>query len=765
MNFYAHSKEGQKWQPLEEHLRNVAELASLFAQRCCPSATDFTKTARVTGLLHDLGKYRGEFQKYLQGQQSQGPDTAHAMYGAAAAWHRFQADDMAFATAGHHSGLHDCGDLDVLVNGTRFQAKQRYPDLLLRLQHEVRCLPSLEQMPTGDSENSRRRYEFAIRMLFSLLVDADRLDAEQWDTGHKRNGTPFSVKALLPRLHAARSKKAGEHPPDALNLARNRLFDACIAAGENTSQGFFTLTVPTGGGKTLSSMAFALAHARRHNLRRVIVVIPYLSIIEQNAKEYREILGSDNVVEHHSAVETPESAGRRDDWHEPAEASPAEKAMENWDAPIIVTTSVQFIETLFARSPARVRKLHNVARSVVVFDEVQTLPTHLLEPTLDVIRELRLRWGVSVLFCSATQPAFRRSPAVTQGFESGEVTEIAPDPGGLYRQLQRVTYRIESQDHSWDWPRLAQEMIVAQRHQALCVLNLRRQTFEAWKTLQSALAEQGMDREAREGLFHLSSAMCPAHRLDIFGLSKSPPPNNVLSRLRDGKPCWVISTQLIEAGVDVDFPVVFRAMGPLDSIVQAAGRCNREGLLRDDDGRPTKGQVIVFHPADGGLPRGIYERATSITPDYLDPEQLAGDPSMFARYFGELYQISPTDHIRKGEHTIQQDRAAFNFRTVAEHARVIKDDSVSVIVSYDLAVEKLVCRVRGSGHFNRDTLRSLQRYMVNVRRGPHSDYEKLKDRTEPLLAGVLDIPVLDKRCYDEHLGVVVKGFAPEDLIA
>lgn len=443
-----------------------------------------------------------------------------------------------------------------------------------------------------------------------------------------------------------------------------------------------------------------------------------------------------------------------------------EKVLENWDAPIIVTTSVQFLETLFAASPGRARKLHNISRSVVIFDEVQTLPTHLLEPTLDVLRELKNRYGVSFLFCSATQPAFRKSANLKHGFEPDEVTEIAVDPMGMYRMLRGVDYHIESKDNPWDWRTLAQR--IGSQPQALCVVNLRRHAFAAWEALREILRETREGRELESGLFHLSSAMCPAHRLDLLGLSKNPTQNNIKARLEKSQPCWVISTQLIEAGVDIDFPVVLRALGPLDAIVQAGGRCNRERRLKDESGNPCHGKVIVFYPKDTGLPPGIYERATAISPDYLDPERLATDPLVFSEYFNALYQMSDTDYFRRGEHTIQHDRAEFNFQRVSQHARVIKDNTVAVIVPYGSA-EAMVKEIRKTRHFERGLVRALKRYMVNVRNGdPFSDFAKLQSlgAVEPLLPERLEIPVLEKWCYkiEPPLGVVIEDRPLEDFI-
>jgi CRISPR-associated endonuclease/helicase Cas3 len=512
-------------------------------------------------------------------------------------------------------------------------------------------------------------------------------------------------------------------------------------------------------------MAFALEHAKTHNLRRVIVVIPYLSIIEQNAREYRMIFGADQVLEHHSSVEvSPQQKSSDGNIDEPPQAVDIERAMENWDVPIVVTTAVQFIETLFAASPAKARKLHNVGRSVVIFDEVQTLPTHLLEPTLDMLQVLQKNFGVSVLFCSATQPAFLKSGNLKHGFQKGEVHEIAPSPVELFQKLRRVRYRIESPESCWNWHRLADDMLALKRQQALAIVNLRQHAFDAYLALKTGLPS------CKDAVFHLSSAMCAAHRLDLLGLSKAPPKNNVKQRLADKLPCWVVSTQLIEAGVDIDFPTVYRAMGPLDSIVQAAGRCNREGQLRDDSGQLIPGDVIVFYPdvpsGRSTLPPGNYSKATGIAPLYLkDTEKLATDPDLFSRYFNELFQITATDRVRPGEDTIQQSRAKFNFRTVAERARVIDEDTIGVIVPYGQA-KKLIASIRRTKRIDYKVLRRLQRFMVNLRQGPKSLYDQLnkEGRLNPLLPDVADIPVLDEECYEIELGVVFKGLSPEELI-
>ena len=792
--FYARWTEDRRVpQLLNRHLNGVADRAAQIASVTRSGDATFRSAAYFAGLLHDLGKYRTEFQNYLnagdRGRKS--IHTAHSIYGAAAA----DASGLlaiAFAVAGHHGGLHDESTLALRLTGSTIHVQDVWPALmriaampselngdlsaLLALNwHAEEAAPRID-FDSGDLKDLRR-FEFFTRMLFSLLVDADRLDSEKFEQEHRRQRSwerpicKLAPLALLARLEAIRRAKCdamGASGSD-LNELRNSIFSACQEGGSSLPQGFFTLTVPTGGGKTLSSMAFALGHAHRHGLRRIIVVIPYLSIIEQNASEYRSIFGTDQVLEHHCAVELSTTrrsavdASANED--EPACVLDYERAVENWDVPIVVTTSVQFIESLFAAAPGRARKLHNVACSVVIFDEVQTLPTHLLEPTLDVLRTLQKHFGVSFLFCSATQPAFRKLPNLKEGFREAEVTEIAPNVTELFAKLQRVSFRIERPDDPWGWDRVTSEML--QRPQSLCVVNLRQQAFDLYMALKSRLKTDGRDDESKAAVFHLSSAMCPAHRLDILGLSGMPSPNSIKRRLNRDHPqsCWVISTQLIEAGVDIDFPAVFRAMGPLDSIVQAAGRCNREGRLCDESGLPKRGEVVVFHPADSGLPPGVYKQATAITPQFLsDPDRLATDPALFAKYFADLFCIVPTDCTRGGENTIQQDREKRNFRRVADRAKVIADETVPVVVPYRRAA-KLIRSISSTQRVDFKDLRCLQRYMVNLRRGPNTLFQQLLD------AGYLNsllpetgLMVLDATCYDKSLGIVFKDRPPEDFV-
>jgi CRISPR-associated endonuclease/helicase Cas3 len=763
MTYYAHTAEDSQgkrlpescgvWQPLSAHLRNVAELAAKFAAPMGPAAES---EAHLTGIMHDLGKYRNEFQAYLRGERSSSVDTQHAIFGAAwAAEESRQVPFSALAIAGHHAGLHNQCDIEAMCSKRALRIPESVPALIALLESELGPLPPSPKMPAW--VHDEHSAEFYARLIFSCIVDADRLDTAHWPASPPAD-TPLDSDALLAAVHAERTCKTtnAKNAGSPLATLRNRIFGTVLDRA-TLPTGFFSLTVPTGGGKTLASMAFALAHARAHGLRRVIVVIPYLSIIEQNAAEYRRIFGDHVVLENHSGVAPVDDASEE-------EKSRLELVSENWDAPVIVTTSVQFLESLFAASPSRCRKLHRIPRSVVIFDEVQTLPAHLLSPTFSVLRELAVNYGTSFVFSSATQPAFRRCASLPDGFLPAELREIAPAPDELFRALRRVTYLLPAPGETFDWPTLAARL--AATPQVLCVVNLTRHARELWEQLTQHLRDlHGSDYLADEAPIHLSSAMCSQHRLDLIARIKK--------RLGLGQPCRVVSTQMIEAGVDVDFPEVWRALGPLDSIVQVAGRCNREG-------RRATGTVHVFKPADHKLPRGVYSSASdqaAITLASLgDPataaQHLATSSDIFSGYFQSLYQVVNTDHAKPGESTIQEDRSYLRYREVARKARVIEDSGTPVIISGDLRgglwAESLIAELRnrvlapGQRRFERDDLRRLQRYMVNVR---HHKFQLLLSRQliRPLLPN-LELYVLDTACYHPDLGLILDNTQPDEFI-
>jgi CRISPR-associated endonuclease/helicase Cas3 len=747
--FFAHSANGAgEWQELSRHLRDVGTMAGEFARPF--GAQD---EARVAGLLHDLGKFRVEFQSYLRGERPGGVDTRHAAYGAKVAFEKNWAG-CAFAVAGHHAGLHNLDQLQCLVEDPKYDLPRTVPVLEERFRSVLGPLPDSVTLPLHLEKPASSNIELYIRMIFSCLVDADFLDTERHFTGKARTARALGRinDLLLSRLESERKSKATDGP---VNQMRHSVFEQCLAmAGQG--QGFFSLTVPTGGGKTLSSMAFALAHARRWNLDRVIVVIPYLSIIEQNAAEYRRILdpaGEGLVVEHHSAVPVAERTGE-------GRRSPMDLAAENWDAPVIVTTSVQLIESLFASSQSKCRKLHNIARSVVMLDEVQTLPTHLLDPLLNVLRDLEEHYGVSFVFTTATQPAFRRDAAgLPEGFAGDEVTELVPDTRTTFSKVRRVEFRREG---TLPWSTVAQRL--AASHQSLCVLNVRRHAFELWEALRDAVG-----LHERDSVFHLSSAMCAEHRLDVLGEIRDPRPGSVRHRLAAGHPCRLVATQVVEAGADLDFPLTYRALGPLDSIVQAGGRCNREGRLVDERGRPKLGEVVIFTPENHALPGGVYKTASDLAAVFLDrhgPQVLEDDPAVFGEYFSQLFRLTATDHTSGRQSSIREDRENLRFRDVSEKAKVIDEAGVPVVVPYANGrqlIESLRRRRHAAGvaWFGRDDLRRLQRFMVNVR-----ERDRLLLERGSLIAPIhpgMELFALVAGCYHDYLGLLIQDRPMEDL--
>ena len=653
-NYYAHSAESadrERWHLLPVHLYDTAERAAAFLDSV--GLADF---GRALGLLHDLGKYTPQFQRRLEG----GGSVDHSTAGAKIAIERY--GDMlgkmlAFCIAGHHAGLANG------VNGDRTTA------LADRLQQSVSVDPMWERQltlprPAQPSLKPRDRdtvgfcAAFLIRMLFSALVDADFLDTESYFDAlsgtEKARGQHPSLSDLSRRLSAhlgalTASAEAGE-----VNVLRREVLGhASQRAAE--PPGLFTLTVPTGGGKTLTSLAFALEHAVKHGLERVIYVIPYMSIIEQTAAVFRDALRRDDadagdfVVEHHSTFDEDRITCRE-------AKDKLRLAMENWDAPIIVTTAVQFFESLFSNRPSRCRKLHNVANSVIILDEAQTLPLQFLRPCVAAIDELARNWRASLVLCTATQPALGRDDDFRGGFE--HLRELAPDPKRLYRTLKRTRIHVQG---TMDDCQLA-DRLRAER-QVLCIVNTRRHARELYESVSDV-----------EGACHLTTLMCAVHRRETL--------NTVRARLNDDAPVRLVATSLIEAGVDVDFPVVWRAMAGLESIIQAAGRCNREG-------RATVGDVFVFEPAegDGRKPPPEIARSAAVARSVLrrcedDPTSLEAISSYFQAlywYAGDA-SLDTKEVLRK----LSERRSSldFPFETIAKEFRLIETPMAPVIVPY-----------------------------------------------------------------------------------
>lgn len=679
---------GWRQHALEDHLRAVAAGAAKLAAPF--GSADW---ARVAGLWHDLGKYRPAFQSYIRSASGWQADahieTApgrvdHSTAGALHAIRRFGADPrgriLAYLIAGHHAGLPDWYPADAGNAALQARLESHQAPLLDETLAAAPPADILEAaLPAAPPAGGRAGFALWVRMLFSCLVDADFLDTEAFMTpgrGARRQGFA-TIAELAATFDAHMERLESAAPPTPVNRIRAEVRRQCRSAAAR-SPGIFSLTVPTGGGKTLASLAFAMRHAVTHGKRRVIYAIPYTSIIEQTADIFRRVFGDDNVVEHHSAVDVPES---REDHR-------TRLACENWDAPVVVTTNVQFFESLFAARTSRVRKLHAIAGSVVVLDETQLLPPEFLQPILDAMNLLVRHYGVTFVLSTATQPALGSVRWFGGGIRGLDgVREIVADPAALYAALKRVEIELpEDLNRPRSWEDLAGEL--SQHRSVLCVVNSRADCRE-------------LHRLMPRGTIHLSANMCGQHRADVIA--------HIRSALAQGEPLRVVSTQLVEAGVDLDFPVVYRALAGLDSIAQAAGRCNREGRL--DHGR-----VVVFVPPSPAPP-GILRKAAQATVSVLAAGSV--DPlshEVYPRYFQTLYPKVDLDKGRIVELlTKDAGEAKVAFRTAADMFRLIDDaNQQTVFVCYGEG-EKWIALLRSEGP-QRWLMRKLQRYSVGVHR-------------------------------------------------
>ena len=693
---------------LDDHLRGVGNLAALFA-----SDGIGADWARVAGIWHDLGKYSKDFQDYIRGNSGYEAHLVDAIPGrvnhsSAGALHALakmpdiRGRVLAYLIAGHHAGLADwAGD----ETGARALEKRMQDDGNSGLLHQALVgnipedilSPALSAAkPPGGPE----ALHLWMRLLFSCLVDADFLDTEQYMSPDRTDDrkVQVSLPELLLKFNLAMEAKSAAARDTPLGSVRADILQQCRERARE-APGIFTLTVPTGGGKTLSSLAFALEHAKAHDKRRVIYAIPYTSIIEQTADVFRGIFG-DAVLEHHSNFD-------------PDKETPLSRlASENWDAPLIVTTNVQLFESLFAARTSRCRKLHNLVNSVIVLDEAQLLPPEFLQPILKVMRALSQHYGVTFVLCTATQPALKTvkdsfAKTVLSGLD--DCREIMADPQKLYDTLQRVELVLPADlNQPVEWPTLAAEL---QKHpQVLVIVNTRKHCRELFQQMPA-------------GSVHLSALMCGEHRSRVIA--------SIRQKLKAGEPVRVISTQLIEAGVDVDFPVVYRALAGLDSIAQAAGRCNREGK---QDG---KGKVFVFIPPASrllGLMKFGEQACRSVL--YRHRDGLL-EPARFREYFAAYYgQLGRAGLDKLGICDLLESdarEAKLPLRTVADKFQLIDESqSVSVVVPYrnpdkDGADSLPLILQLKAGQIYRELTRKLQRYTVTLRQ---HEFDLLRRRNE-----------------------------------
>jgi CRISPR-associated endonuclease/helicase Cas3 len=686
------------WERLEWHLRRTGALARRFAR-----AFDIGDCGAAAGLLHDIGKYSDGFQRRIL---ENGGRVDHATPGAKVAceeYGRVIGLMLAFGIAGHHGGLPDGGgaedrDLDSRLSSRLEPGYERWKvqgNRRIRLPDQQVIRNQISGKLAGaDLARDAFPASFLIRMVFSCLVDADFL-ATEWfldrKKGLSRTGptTPQQLAPLLTKYldyHYGASEHQGQ-----IARTRTEIRQACQRKAASP-QGFFTLAVPTGGGKTLSSLAFALGHATAHHLDRVIYAIPYTSIIEQTADVFRNALAGagDVVVEHHSAADVTGASAA----DEPVGPMRLRLATENWAAPLIVTTTVQLFESLFSNRPSRCRKLHNLARSVIVLDEVQALPIDRLAPCLAALKELVARYRTTVLMCSATLPTFDRTARLS--VQLPEVEAIVPDT----TELRQVFNRVETRDAGrLDDTELATRL--AEASQVLCVVDARKHAVD----LFDLLPDDG-------NRFHLSAGMCPAHRREVLEVVKR--------RLVDGAPCRLIATRVIEAGVDIDFPCVWRSLAGIDSLAQAAGRCNRNGLLKT-------GEFLVFAPLrKDAIPKPLADlrRRRALAAETLAVHGKPLAPESVQDFFQRLFAVQAGQQDRDRCLARLSPPASIEripFRSVAQDFRMIDDQSDTIWVPYDENARGLIGRLEhmlnskdGVARLPLELLRKLQSYAVAV---------------------------------------------------
>jgi CRISPR-associated endonuclease/helicase Cas3 len=710
--------------PYHGHLNKVAYWTAKFAAEMFPPGPDRDAAHQwgyIIGLWHDLGKFSEAFQTYLFKASDIHSDeilekTDHTTAGVK---HAIIASPfghcIATAIAGHHTGLLDARSIGSCMEKRLAKTTEPIPSAPLEILDQSLPPPPTFLYPPGNSFP----LAFFQRMLFSSLVDADFLATETFmspelsDRRFKLNSHEIFPRAL--QLLEEKIEAFGAPSTSVANARASVVNDCCQRA--DALPGLFTLTVPTGGGKTLSSLAFALKHAIKNGQSRIIYVVPFTSIIEQNAAVFADLLaplGEDIVLEHHSNL-SPEK-----------ETTSSRLASENWDAPIIVTTAVQFYESLFASKTSRSRKLHNIANSVVILDEAQALPVQYLNPCLRSLEQLTTNYHTSIVLCTATQPAISKSTIFPIGLASP--TEIISDTQALFKSLHRVSvsYRGQLDDLT-----IATEL--ADSRQALCIVNTRNHAQNLFRLLPPS-----------DGNFHLSALMCPEHRLRIL--------NTVRNRLSENLPVRLISTQLIEAGVDIDFPLVFRSMAGLDSISQAAGRCNRNGILET-------GHVHVFHSEHPASERYFQETA-NVGHEILDLH--AADPlstyavrAYFEKYFYHQKSKWDSKNIMDEFKIAPRDKKLpllFNYRTVAENFKLIDDHQIAVIIPWNDQAKRLIdSQLRNeSVSLHRSLLRSLQRYSVQI---PRHLFGKNTHQFESLRDNQFHVLICPETHYSEKFGL------------
>lgn len=704
MIYYAHKSDDGRRQKMKEHATAVAELTGKFA-----GPFGLSEYGRIIGLHHDDGKYTQAFQERLDGGKIKYEHSSASAYLLAKKGIILRDPVymmLAHIVAGHHSGLPDTGSMNSSENDSTFFAKyirrEKMPYDFGDYESELGVIPEHSPLPQKFANNYS--LQFLGRMLFSALVDADFLDTEKFmSNGAVKRNSGDDIRTLKQKFNAY-MKKEFSCVSGPLDQKRAEILSACRSAAQG-ERGIYRLTVPTGGGKTLSSLAFALEHATKYNLRRIIYVIPYINIISQTVDKFSEILGADNVLAHYSTAEYPLPEGE--------ERSPAELAAENWDRPVVVTTNVQFFESLHSCRTSRCRKLHNIVNSVLIFDEAQMLPVGYLHSCMRAIEELAKNYGCTAVLCTATQPSL-------DGLLSSGVREICPDVPGLYDFFRRVTYKVIGEHSDKD---IAQ--MVNSCKSALCVVNSRRGARSIYGLIKG------------EGTYHLSTYMTPS--------SIAKKLEEIRDRLKENLPCIVVSTSLVEAGVDLDFPYVFREEAGLDSIIQAGGRCNREGK------RDVADSVVTVFRRNEKNPR--FDAVRAITSRICEDFDDIASPEAIRKYFKELYYINPSDTTDKLDSKAiipMLEKGSFMYRSVDEKYKLIDKEQRQVLIPNENNAK--LCDMIRKNIRNLYIMRQAMRDCVSLYEDEFREIAKTG-----VLTDCGDIAILeDPECYDENIGLIVK---------
>lgn len=682
MDFFAHSENSQNIKHLlAKHLSDTACLAESLA--CC---NDYKQSFRLVGLLHDLGKYQLEFQDYLEHGGRRG-SVPHAKWGAGYA-RKFKANEISIAIDGHHKGLPDRATWQNDTNEIVYDDQPGFDDVVRAFVKdtgfEETAFSKFNKLPFDPSQR-----ELFIRYLFSSLTDSDWLSTEahfETETSALRPARTLPIPFMLDKLEeefAAKSKD-GE-----INKLRNCVRMEAVAKA-SLPVGCYSLALPTGMGKTLTSLAWALRHAKQNGLKRIIIVLPYISIIDQTARELKRIFGEEWILEHHSSFN--ESNSLNTDKYEDYSAEQKRKqlACENWDYPLVVTTMVQFFESLFSNKPSKCRKVHNIAESVVIFDEVQTIPKEIILPTLGMLNDVQTVMKTSFLFCTATQPAYEKRT----GFNGiTTITPLIEAPGILYDKTKRVTYHLLDELAPLSFARL-QYAVIEHNEAALVIFNTKKDALAFFSLMTSG--------DSWDACYHLSTAMCPHHRKATI--------KSIRDDLTAKRRILVVSTQLIEAGVDFDFPLVFRALAPLEAIIQSAGRCNREGLLNQYG---KLGNVYLFLLEDARYPNKTYQACAGYAAELLgsDIDQLYSH-NVFEKYYASVFSL----YINQAnQQSIIDARKSFNFETVNDSYRYLDDHSEGLFIySYNDESRQLLHKLQDKKFLSRDDYRTMQPFTVQA---------------------------------------------------